>query len=84
MRDKPKYPVRVGDRVAAVHWSEDRSTVNDNITVPPGTEGTVTYIDPFGTVFVDWDNGAMLGLLQQDEYRVAARAGLVKGTWEEA
>ena len=36
---------------------------NDPYTkLPPGTEGTVSFVDDAGTVFVDWDNGSKLGL----------------------
>lgn len=38
-------------------------TVDDNVTVPPGTEGTVTLSDRHGNVHVRWDNGAALGIL---------------------
>lgn len=32
----------------------------------PGDTGTVTDIDDAGTVFVDWDNGGTLGLIESD------------------
>lgn len=51
-----------GDRVRAVHFAPCES-IDDNQTVPPGTEGTVTFIDDAGTVHVAWDNGSRLGLL---------------------
>lgn len=36
----------------------------DTITaLRPGAEGTVTFIDDMGTVFVAWDSGANLGLI---------------------
>lgn len=38
-------------------------TVDDNVTVPPGSEGTVDFVDGAGTPHVRWDNGARLGLL---------------------
>lgn len=31
--------------------------------IPPGTEGTVEFVDDTGTVFVKWDTGARLGLI---------------------
>lgn len=44
-------------------------SVDDNVTVPPGTEGTVTDVDDGGTVHVRWDNGRRLGLLPgRDEW----------------
>lgn len=30
-----------------------------------GDEGTVDFIDDFGTVFVKWDNGSHLGLIAE-------------------
>ena len=38
-------------------------TIDDNVTVPPGTEGVVDHIDDVGTVHVQWDNGHHIGLL---------------------
>lgn len=38
-------------------------TVDDNVTVPPGTTGTVDSVDDGGTLHVRWDNGRRLGLL---------------------
>lgn len=47
-------------------------TIDDNVTVPPGTEGTVASIDDTGTLHVHWDNGARLGLIaEQDEWEPA-------------
>jgi uncharacterized protein DUF4314 len=31
--------------------------INDNESVPPGTEGTVHNVDAYGSVSVKWDNG---------------------------
>lgn len=44
-----------GDRVLVVVLDDPW------VTLPPGTCGTVTFIDDEGTVFVDWDNGVTLG-----------------------
>jgi len=29
----------------------------------PGARGSIAFVDAIGTVFVDWDNGASLGLI---------------------
>lgn len=50
-------PPHVGDRVALVH------TTDAYTELQPGAVGTVTHIDDAGTVHVDWDTGATLGLI---------------------
>lgn len=46
-------------------------TIDDNVTVPTGTRGTVDSIDDAGTVHVVWDNGCRLGLTENDQWRRA-------------
>lgn len=47
----------------------DVISVDDNITVPAGTECTVKHVDDGGTMFVACDNGSSLGLVAgQDEW----------------
>jgi hypothetical protein len=46
----------------------DVVTIDDNVTVPAGTLGTVTDIDDAGTLHVEWDNGSRLGLTAEDEW----------------
>lgn len=49
----------------------DVLTIDDNVTVPPGTEGTVDSVDDAGTIHVDWDNGSRIGLLpKRDVFEV--------------
>ena len=36
--------------------------MNDVQAPPPGTRGTVQYVDDIGTIHVKWDNGSSLGL----------------------
>ncbi|NBO55080.1 MAG: DUF4314 domain-containing protein [Actinobacteria bacterium] len=48
----------VGQRVRLV-FTDDKHT-----TLQAGDEGVVTFIDDIGTVFVDWDNGSSLGLVE--------------------
>lgn len=49
-------------------------TIDDNVTVPPGTQCTVKSLDDTGTVHVEWDNGSRLGLIAgQDEWELLPR-----------
>lgn len=49
-----------GDRVELNYMSDPHP-------VPPGTKGTVTFVDGTGTVHVRWDNGRSLGLIPSEE-----------------
>jgi hypothetical protein len=55
----------VGDRVELI------SCTGEYTKLEPGELGTVSYIDDFGTVFVDFDNGVRLGLVARagDRFR---------------
>ena len=46
---KERYPV--GTRVVLHHMDDPYAPV------PPGTKGTVTYVDDMGQIGVKWDNG---------------------------
>ncbi len=50
-------PPRIGDRVVLVNTTEPYTELQ------PGAVGTVTHTDDAGTVHVDWDTGATLGLV---------------------
>ena len=50
---KERYPV--GTRVVLHHMDDPYAPV------PPGTKGTVTYVDDMGQIGVNWDNGSGLG-----------------------
>lgn len=57
--------MRRGDRVELVRTSDPHTDLK------PGDRGTVTLVDSLGTVHVEWDSGAMLGLVPgEDEWRV--------------
>lgn len=49
----------------------DVVTIDDNVTVPAGTHGTVDSIDDAGTLHVVWDNGSRLGLTAGDQWMPA-------------
>lgn len=58
---KEEFPV--GARVELLHLAEED---NFKETLPPGTKGTVRYVDSLGTVHIQWDNGSRLGALPED------------------
>jgi len=49
----------VGRRVRLIRCSDPYTRLT------PGVEGTVTFVDDFGTVHVDWDDGSRLGLVEE-------------------
>lgn len=49
----------LGKRVRLVHCSDPYTLLK------AGDEGTVDFVDDFGTVHVRWDNGSLLGLVQE-------------------
>lgn len=60
-RYKEQYPE--GTRIELI-------SMNDSQAVPPGTRGTVNYVDDLGTIHMNWDNGRTLGICpQEDSFR---------------
>jgi len=49
----------VGDRVEFLGFGDP----DPYSALMPGTLGTVTHVDDAGTIHVDWDNGAKIGLV---------------------
>ena len=49
-----QYPV--GTRVVL-------RAMDDHQAPPPGTKGTVSYVDGLGQIGVEWDNGSSLSLI---------------------
>lgn len=49
---------------------------DDPRPVPPGTRGTVAFVDDIGTVFCDFENGRHLGLIPGEDsfHKVSGRA----------
>lgn len=56
---KERYPV--GTRVVLRHMDDPYAPV------PPGTKGTVTYVDDMGQIGVKWDNGSGLSLVPGED-----------------
>lgn len=55
----------VGQRVRLIK-TDDQYTF-----LLPGSEGIISYIDAYGTLHVNWDEGSRLGLLPDyDEYEL--------------
>ena len=48
---------KVGDRVTLIECTDEYTYL------PPGLNGTVSYIDDKKTLFIDWENGSKLGLV---------------------
>lgn len=55
-----RYPE--GTRVELISMEDPYNT-----KLKPGDQGTVTFIDAQGTIFVDWDCGSALGLIYGDD-----------------
>jgi hypothetical protein len=47
-------------------------STNDPYTkLSVGEFGTIRFVDDYGTIFVDWDNGSKLGMIPGvDKYRI--------------
>ena len=58
-----RYPK--GTRIELIRMGEDPRPV------PPGTRGTVVYVDDMGQIGMRWDNGQTLSLIPgEDSFRV--------------
>ena len=63
---KQKYPK--GTRIELIRMG------NDPRPIPPGTRGTVAYVDDLGQIGVNWDNGRSLSLVPgEDSFRVLSQ-----------
>lgn len=70
--ETPQNMPRPGDRVAAVNFAPS-TVIDDNVTVPPGTYGTVWMADDL-QIGVQWDNGSTINLVPGDEWEVIVMA----------
>jgi hypothetical protein len=66
-------------KVKLVRWAPSE-IIDENKTVPPGTEGWTTSVDDRGTVWVDWENGATLGVTTDDEIEAVPVCSTCGGT----
>ena len=49
--------------------------MSDNQAVPSGTRGVVDFVNDVGTIFVDWENGSLLGLIYgEDQFKIIKKA----------
>lgn len=61
---KQRYPK--GTRIELISMGADEPN-----PVPPGTRGTVAFVDDLGDIGMRWDNGRTLGLVpSRDSFRV--------------
>ncbi len=42
-------------------------SMDDPQAPPPGTKGTVAYVDDMGTIGIEWDNGSALSLVPGED-----------------
>lgn len=56
-----------GSRVELVRWAPSE-VIDDNLTVPPGTQGTVVMANDLN-ICVRWDNGSGLNLQPVDQWK---------------
>ncbi|MDD4494772.1 MAG: DUF4314 domain-containing protein [Eubacteriales bacterium] len=56
---KAMYPK--GTRIELTHMNDPYAPV------PPGTRGTVQFVDDMGTVFPEWDNNRTLGVIPGED-----------------
>ena len=62
---RDRYPA--GTRVELISMTDPYSKLK------PGDQGTVTFVDDIGTVFVDWDSGSGLGVaFGEDHIRIVS------------
>jgi hypothetical protein len=57
-----------GDRIEAVNFTYS-TVIDDNVTVPPGTQGTVTWSDDL-QIGMKWDNGSTIQMVPGDQWKV--------------
>jgi hypothetical protein len=53
--------------------------MEDNWAVPPGTRGTVDFVDDAGQIHMKWDNGRTLAIVPQvDKFRKLTQQELLE------
>ena len=56
--EKLRNEYKKGDRIELVEMVDAKS-------IPVGTRGTVQFVDDFGNVAVNWDNGSSLNFIPE-------------------
>jgi uncharacterized Zn ribbon protein len=57
--------LKIGQKVRAIKIEDPYTEIE------AGSEGTITFIDDFGTIHVKWDSGRTLGIIPEvDKYEV--------------
>jgi hypothetical protein len=63
--DKDSFNHLIGKRIQLL------KTDDPYTNLAPFDLGTISHIDDIGTIFVNWDNGSLLGLIPgRDQYKV--------------
>lgn len=61
---------KISGETSLWHWkSRDigGKSALDYAPIPPGTKGTVTYVDDMGQIGVNWDTGSSLALVPGED-----------------
>lgn len=62
-----------GVPVVCIRMQKSKTNPYDQV-IPPGTIGSVKYVDDAGTIHVKWENGSSLGLIPNvDEFQIAGK-----------
>ena len=65
MAEESRRKYTKGTRIELIQMGEDPRPV------PPGTRGTVVYVDDMGQIGMRWDNGQSLSLIPgEDSFRI--------------
>jgi len=66
-------------RVKLIRWAPSE-IIDEYQTVPAGTLGWTGSVDDIGTVWIEWDNGATIGVTVDDEVEAVPVCDICNGT----